>query len=185
MLITPESIESLFINHPDKLDKLFAHLSYIVIDEIHAFLGTERGAQLRSLLARLIQRANHDVRIIGLSATLGDMASAKRWVDGLNPDNVALITSDEDKTIRYLIKGYRRLKSGEERGEDAYDEKNAQYATPDDSRLANDLINTFAGTTALGFANSKQLLEFYADLTGSLITGHPNPFRIHQGSFQS
>ena len=117
LLITPESIESLFINHPDKLDKLFSHLAYIVIDEMHAFLGTERGAQLRSLLARLTQRANHDVRIIGLSATLGDMASAKRWVDGLNPDNVALITSDENKTIRYLIKGYRRLKTGEERGE--------------------------------------------------------------------
>ena len=185
LLITPESIESLFINHPDKLDKLFSHLAYIVIDEMHAFLGTERGAQLRSLLARLTQHANHDVRIIGLSATLGDMASAKRWADGLNPDNVALITSDEDKTIRYLIKGYRRPKSGEEHGEDAYDEKNAQFiATPDDSRLANDLINTFAGKTALVFANSKQLLEFYADLTRDLLSdsGQPNPFRIHHGS---
>jgi len=185
LLITPESIESLFINHPDKLDKLFSHLAFIVIDEMHAFLGTVRGAQLRSLLARLTQRANHDVRIIGLSATLGDMASARRWVDGLNPDNVALITSDENKTIRYLIKGYRRLKTGEERGEDSNDEKNAEFiATAEDSRLANDLINTFAGKTALIFANNKQLLESYADLTGQLLShdGLPNPFRIHHGS---
>lgn len=152
--------ESLFINHPDKLDSLFSHLTYIVIDELHAFLGTERGAQLRSLLARLTQRANHDVRIIGLSATLGDMASAKRWVDGINPDNVALITSDENKTIRYLIKGYRRFKTGEEHGEAFSDEKIAEFnATPDDFRLANDLINSFAGKTALIFANNKQLLE--------------------------
>lgn len=185
LLITPESIESLFINHPDKLDKLFSHLAYIVIDEMHAFLGTVRGAQLRSLLARLTQRANHDVRIIGLSATLGDMASAKRWVDGINPDSVYLITSDENKTIRYLIKGYRRLKTGEERGEAFSDEKNAEFnATPDDFRLANDLINTFAGKTALIFANNKQLLESYADLTGQLLSkdGLPNPFRIHHGS---
>lgn len=185
LLITPESIESLFINHPDKLSKLFSNLSYIVIDELHAFLGTERGAQLRSLLARLTQRANHDVRIIGLSATLGDMESAKRWVDRRNPEGVASIRSDEDKAVKYLIKGYRRLKTGEERGEEATDEENAKSdATPDDFRLAKDVISAFSGKTALVFANSKQQLEFYADLTGRLLSqaGQPNTFRIHHGS---
>ena len=81
---------------------------------MHAFLGTERGAQLRSLLARLTQRANHQVRIIGLSATLGDMASAQTWVDDQNPDNIEIIESGDNKTVKYIIKGYRRLKSGEE-----------------------------------------------------------------------
>ena len=184
LLITPESIESLFINHPDKLDKLFSHLSYIVIDELHAFLGTERGAQLRSLLARLAQRTSGDVRIIGLSATLGDMASAKRWVDWQNPDAVALIEGGGDKTVKYLIKGYLRLKTSEERGEAANDDDAESIATSDDFRLAKDLISTFAGKTALVFANSKQQLEFYADLTGRLLSraGKPNPFLIHHGS---
>jgi len=185
LLITPESIESLFINHPDKLDKLFSNLTYIVIDELHAFLGTERGAQLRSLLARLTQRENRDMRIIGLSATLGDMSSAQQWVDRRNPDNVALITSDDNKTIKYIIKGYRRLETGEECGEDSTDEEDAEsIATPDDFRLAKDIINTFAGKTALVFANSKKQLELYADLTGRLLSqaGQPNPFRIHHGS---
>lgn len=185
LLITPESIESLFINHPDKLEKLFAHLSYIVIDELHAFLGTERGAHLRSLLARLVQRASCPVRIIGLSATLGDMASAKRWVDGKNPDDVTLISSEGDKTVKYLIKGYRRLETGDESVKDAMDDDAAEaVATADDFRLAQDLIDTFAGTTALVFANSKQQLELYADLTGRLLSraGQPNPFRIHHGS---
>ncbi len=136
LLITPESIESLFINHPDKLDKLFSNLSYIVIDELHAFLGTERGAHLRSLLARLAQQAGHDVHIIGLSATLGDMASAKRWVDWQNPDGVTLVEGNGDKTIKYLIKGYRRLKTGEERGEATIDGEDAEsIATSDDFRL--------------------------------------------------
>ena len=185
LLITPESIESLFINHPDKLDKLFSHLTYIVIDELHAFLGTERGAQLRSLLARLAQRTCGNVRIIGLSATLGDMASAKRWIDWQRPDAVALIEGGEDKTVKYLIKGYLRLKTGEERGETATDDEEAEsIATSDDFRLAKDLISTFAGETALVFANSKQQLEFYADLTGRLLSraGQPNQFRIHHGS---
>jgi len=186
LLITPESIESLFINHPDKLDKLFSHLAFIVIDELHAFLGTERGAQLRSLLARLTQHANHNARIIGLSATLGDMASAQKWVDRHNPDNVMLITDDDNsKSIKYIIKGYRRLESGEECGEDSTDEENAEsLATPDDFRLAKDIISTFAGKTALIFANNKQQLELYADLTRRLLSqaGRPNPFRIHHGS---
>ena len=185
LLITPESIESLFINHPDKLDKLFSHLTYIVIDELHAFLGTERGAQLRSLLARLAQHASGNVRIIGLSATLGDMASAKRWIDWQRPDAVALIEGGgEDKTVKYLIKGYLRLKTGEERGETATDDEAESIATSDDFRLAKDLISTFAGETALVFANSKQQLEFYADLTGRLLSraGQPNQFRIHHGS---
>jgi len=185
LLITPESIESLFINHPDKLDRLFSHLTYIVIDELHAFLGTERGAHLRSLLARLMQRAGHSVRIIGLSATLGDMASAQQWIDSKNPGNVMLIASDERKTIKYLIKGYRRLETGEECGETSSEEMDEDsIATPDDFRLAKDLIDTFAGKTALVFANSKQQLELYADLTGRLIsrTVQPNLFRIHHGS---
>ena len=42
LLITPESIESLFVNHPHELTKLFANLDYIVIDELHSFIGTER-----------------------------------------------------------------------------------------------------------------------------------------------
>ena len=41
LLITPESIESLFVNHPHELTKLFANLDYIVIDELHSFIGTE------------------------------------------------------------------------------------------------------------------------------------------------
>jgi ATP-dependent Lhr-like helicase len=185
LLITPESIESLFINHPDKLGKLFSNLSYVVIDELHAFLGTERGTQLRSLLARLTQRVNNEVRIIGLSATLGDMESAKRWIDWRNPEDVDLIKSDVDKSIKYLIKGYRRLKTGEERGEEATYEENAKSdVTPDDFRLAKDVISAFSGKTALVFANSKQQLEFYADLTGRLLSqaGQPNTFRIHHGS---
>ena len=85
LLITPESIESLFINHPDKLDKLFSHLTYIVIDELHAFLDTERGAQLRSLLARLAQRTSGGrahYRVIcnawghGISEALGRLAES-------------------------------------------------------------------------------------------------------------
>ena len=186
LLITPESVESLFVNHADKLDKLFSNLSYIVIDELHAFMGNERGAHLRSLISRLMQRVTKSIRIIGLSATLGDMEAAKCWVDWSNPDDVVLIESDDsDKVIKYLIKGYLRFKTGQEHGEASTKEDSVEeIATEDDFRLAHDLINTFSNKTALIFSNNKKQLELYADLTGRILlrAGQPNPFRIHHGS---
>jgi len=73
LLITPESIEALFANHPEHALTLFAHLKFIIIDEIHSFLGTDRGLHLKSLVSRIGQLAKaRPARIIGLSATLGD-----------------------------------------------------------------------------------------------------------------
>lgn len=80
LLITPESIESLFINHPDALPRLFGSLSFIVIDEMHSFIGSERGAHLKSLLSRVLHKSPKGVRIIGLSATFGDPELAKKWM---------------------------------------------------------------------------------------------------------
>jgi ATP-dependent helicase Lhr and Lhr-like helicase len=69
LLITPESIESLFVNHPHRLELVFPSLAFIVIDELHSFIGTERGAHLRSLISRLAAKSRGPVRRAGLSAT--------------------------------------------------------------------------------------------------------------------
>ena len=44
--ITPESLESLLINKHHDIMRLFGDLQFVVIDEIHAFMGTERGCQI-------------------------------------------------------------------------------------------------------------------------------------------
>jgi len=185
LLITPESVESLFINHPDKLNILFSHLSYIVLDEVHVFLDTERGAHLRSLVSRLMQRIDHPIRIVGLSATLGDMESTKLWIDCRNPAGVRLIKSEETKTICFLIKGYKRAVTGEETGAiTASKNDEMEEATEDDFRLARDLIKQFSHKTALIFINNKQDIEKYTDLVNRILEkdGMPNPFYIHHGS---
>jgi len=53
MLITPESLESLLIRDSGWVKSAFQNLKHIVIDEFHAFIGTERGHHLLSLLHRL------------------------------------------------------------------------------------------------------------------------------------
>ncbi len=78
--ITPESLESLLINKNRDLIRLFGDLQFVVIDEIHAFMGSERGCQIICQLQRLAQFTKTQPRRIGLSATLGDYSMAEDWL---------------------------------------------------------------------------------------------------------
>ncbi len=98
--ITPESIESLFINKTDKLRRLFGGLRYVVIDEVHTFLESDRGVQLRSQLERLTPYcAGGRPRRIGLSATVGDNFIAQRWLKAHAPQRVLVIDPPDVKPI--------------------------------------------------------------------------------------
>ena len=187
LLITPESVESLFINRTNNLPSLLGNLAFIVIDEMHSFMGSERGAHLKSLIARIAQLCATQPRIVGLSATLGDIDLAKQWLCPRDPASVHIITGEGEKTIRYRIKGYIRL--DEEGKPDTQETASGEAAegpteTEDDRRLATDLIRTFSGKTSLIFANSRAKLEFYADLTCRILERQnlPNTFRVHHGS---
>lgn len=79
--ITPESLEALFVNRAGELGKIFGDLRFIIIDEIHAFLGTPRGQQVLCLLQRLERIMTHPIRRIGLSATIGDADLALQWLE--------------------------------------------------------------------------------------------------------
>lgn len=65
MLITPESLEAMFVTKPYNIDRLFSNLKFIIIDEIHSFIGKNRGVQLKSILFRLQKRNKISARIIG------------------------------------------------------------------------------------------------------------------------
>lgn len=176
LLITPESIESLFINHPDDLSRLFGSLSFVVIDEMHSFIGSERGAHLKSLLSRVLHRSPNGVRLIGLSATFGDPELAKKWLIPRNPDSITIISDpNEQKEIQYLIRGYDLEKPVKTKPA-----KETQTTSP----VIEDIVRYFYGKTALIFVNSRELLEFYTDSTRAYLerNGLPDSFRIHHGS---
>jgi len=189
LLITPESVESLFINQSNHLPTLFTHLAFIVIDEMHSFMGPERGAHLKSLVARITQRCTSPPRLVGLSATLGNVELAKQWLCPDAPDSVTCIPrsgqTEGGKSIRYLVKGYLRLDNHMSlKSTSTAETVDGPTETDDDRRLASDLIRAFSGKTSLIFANSRAKLEFYADLTRRILErqGRPNTFRIHHGS---
>jgi ATP-dependent Lhr-like helicase len=78
--ITPESLESMVMNRSNDIPRLFADLRYVVIDEIHALIGSDRGNQVICLLSRIARLIGHSPRRIGLSATLGSIEVAAEWL---------------------------------------------------------------------------------------------------------
>lgn len=78
--ITPESLESLLINKSTELNRIFGDLRFVIIDEVHAFIGSDRGCQILCQLSRLAKLTRNQPRRIGLSATLGDYSLAEAWL---------------------------------------------------------------------------------------------------------
>lgn len=73
LVTTPESL-SLLLSRSDAREQ-FAELSLVVVDEWHELLASKRGVQVELALARL-RGWRHDLRVWGLSATLGNLDEA-------------------------------------------------------------------------------------------------------------
>ena len=96
LITTPESLEALLMRRGAQFGGLLGELRYLVVDELHAFFGSERGAQLRSLLQRVERLAPDPLPRIALSATLGEPARAAAFLrpHGGFPSQVLTSASD-------------------------------------------------------------------------------------------
>ncbi len=185
LLITPESVEALFVRRGTSMPGLMVNLRYVVVDELHAFIGSERGKQLQSLLHRLEKISGHSVPRVGLSATLGDMALAREFLRPKAPDKVELIQSGSgDQEIKTLIKGYEIAPSKD--SDDPNDDDPEPEDVVSDSILAvaSHIYKVLRGSNNLIFPNSRQKVEQYADLLRRHCErdGVPNEFWAHHGS---
>lgn len=82
LMTTPESLEVMLISRRVPTPRLFRDLRLIIVDEVHALAGTDRGAHLMCVMERLAALASGDVQRIGLSATVGNPASILAWLRG-------------------------------------------------------------------------------------------------------
>jgi ATP-dependent Lhr-like helicase len=180
LLITPESIESLFINKSPQLAALFGDLRYVVVDEVHAFMGTERGKHCQSLLSRIDHLLRTPARRVGLSATIGNVDMARTWLRSSAERNIHVICGDAERDLAVLVKGYRKKAAAHSAGPNEADTK----SVGDDLDVATAIFRAFRGTTNLIFGNRKSKLEYYADLLGQISKRHgcPIEFLIHHGS---
>ena len=168
LIITPESLEALFVHNHFKLKKAFGNLKYVVIDELHAFIPTERGKQLQSLMSRIEHVTGKHIPRIAMSATFSDFGIAK---DFLRQDHcIPCVIPDQGKSnheIKVLIKDY------------GYNEES--YIN---EKITDELFLRLRGENNLVFTNSRGECECFSSLLNEKCKKEnvPNEFRIHHGS---
>lgn len=162
VLITPESLEAMFVNKPYNVKQLFSNLKYVVIDEIHSFIGTDRGIQLKSILSRLQIVNSKLFSIVGLSATIGDYDEAKKFTGDELKTKVIL-----DRTAKEINAIFRYFKN-----------KNEELPL----ELLKDLYIETKDNKVLIFPNSRGRAEEVAVKLRKIsdrVKGHPNYFSHH------
>ncbi len=162
VLITPESLEAMFVNKPFNVKNLFSNLKYIVIDEIHSFIGTDRGTQLKSILSRLQRVNSRHFSIVGLSATIGDYNEAKKFTG--NETNTKVLLDRTAKDINTVFRFF----------------KNENEELP--LELLKDLYIETKDNKVLIFPNSRGRAEEVAVKLKKIsdrVKGHPNYFSHH------
>ncbi len=156
LMTTPESLEVMLMSARVPVKKIFQDLRYVVIDEIHAFAGSDRGAHLMSVLERLQLLSEKDIQRIGLSATVGNPEQIATWICGSSKRESCVIDPPKPP-------GKRQLKI--QLKEDVAD-------------FAREAVRESKGKKSLFFCQSRSLSEQVADK----MRGEAVDVFVHHGS---
>lgn len=178
LLITPESLEATLCNRGTSVAGIFNRTTFLIIDELHSFIGNERGKQLQSLLHRIETVLGREVPRIGLSATLGDIGLAAQF---LRVDrSVAIVdVPSAGGQLLVLIKGFEEpIVNRLMHVEDGPQEEQAPLA------IARHLFKALRGSNNLVFPNSRREVERYTYLLNGLCDENrlPKEFWPHHGN---
>ena len=178
LLITPESLEALLCNRGSFVGAIFERLKFFVVDELHAFIGSERGKQLQSLMHRIERALDRRVPRIGLSATLGNMKLAGSFLrPGSDPAQINSAAAGSE--LKVLVKGYEEPLIVKPEGDE---DDEPEPVTP--AQIAAHLFKVLRGTNNLVFPNSRRQVERYTHLLNKMCEQEkvPNEFWPHHGS---
>ena len=163
ILITPESLEASLCNRGTSVASTFAHSSFVIIDELHAFIGSERGKQLQSILHRIEKVVKRDIPRIGLSATLGDMRLAANFLR-FGREAIVIESASAQRDLQMILKGYEE--SPNNRVADA--ESDEQNDSESSRSIARHIFATMRGANNLIFPNSRREVERYTHLLNDM-----------------
>lgn len=190
--ITPESLESLIINKHADIPRLFGDLRYVVIDEFHSFLRSDRGGQTFCLLERLNRLAGVKPRRIGLSATIGDPKAAGQFL-GDGSGHQTRIPKVKSRPQRWHLSMEHFYKSGDQAGDHSalpaqavLDQASDQAPELADPGLAYIFDHT-RGKKCLVFTNSREECEAVCQVLRQYCEykHEPDRFMIHHGNLSA
>jgi ATP-dependent helicase Lhr and Lhr-like helicase len=141
LMTTPESLEVMLISSRSPVQRLFRDLRLIIIDEVHALAGTDRGAHLMSIIERLAPASRNDIQRVGLSATVGNPDWILGWLKGSSRREGVVVDPPKTPAKRDLLVGLHESVS----------------------ELASVAATRAAGRKSLFFCQSRSLTETVAD----------------------
>jgi ATP-dependent Lhr-like helicase len=141
LMTTPESLEVMLISQRVDTAALFGDLRIVIVDEIHAIAGTDRGAHLMSVIERLARISRHDIQRVGLSATVGNPAAILTWLQGTSGRDGRVVDPPRTPGRRQLLITHR----------------------PELADLARDAARVARSGKSLFFCQSRSLAEAVAE----------------------
>jgi ATP-dependent Lhr-like helicase len=160
LLITPESLEAVMMNYGHESSRIFGGLEAVVVDEVHSYVGTERGAHLRSLLHRIEQAVGRSVRRIGLSATVGEPSVVSVFLrDQKNAERTTIVTGEAIREVSVRI---------------------STFTTGKEAETAHRILG-FTNENAIVFVNSRAGVEWWTDLLTEA-SGSGRKIHAHHGN---
>ncbi len=189
--ITPESLESMLINRSNDIPGIFGGLRYVVIDEIHALIGSDRGNQVLCQLSRIARLIGKHPRRVGLSATLGDLKIASDWLGaGSGRETIAPVPPTQSIKWRlglehFYIQNPNEIQSSNpdritapqtDRGGKALLDPGYEF-----------LYDAVCGKKALVFSNSREETEYVTATLRQIAKrrGEDDIFLIHHGNLSA
>jgi ATP-dependent Lhr-like helicase len=194
LVITPESLQGLILNRRDELTAAVQGLRYVVVDEVHAFAGTDRGMQLQSLLSRLEDLAGHRICRIALSATVSNTVLVAGFLRPGAADSVILVRPPGAAlNLDAKVFGLRSSPPRFDRKTAQVEDRDAGVHPRDSARgerleIAKRIDMATRGRKALVFAGSRLGVEEMSILLAdSQVTGttRPERFSAHHGSLSA
>ncbi len=185
--ITPESLESMLINRSNDIPRLFGSLRFVIIDEVHAMIGSDRGNQVLCQLERIGRLIGYHPRRVGLSATVGDLGLTAEWL-GAGSDRYTEAPIPKRLPLKWRLclehfyiqldaerQSERHIKDGEVGGRAALD---AGYEF---------LYDSVYGKRALVFSNSREETEYVTATLRQIsrARGDDDIFLIHHGNLSA
>ncbi|MBM5817540.1 MAG: DEAD/DEAH box helicase, partial [Cyanobacteria bacterium K_Offshore_surface_m2_239] len=141
LMTTPESLEVMLVSQRVDEAMLFGDLRIVVIDEVHALAGSDRGAHLMSVLERIARLSRHDLQRVGLSATVGNPDAILHWLKGSSKRPGQVVDPPKPASRRQLLVVHR----------------------PELRLLARDAARMAEGQKSLFFCQSRAITEKVAE----------------------
>lgn len=189
--ITPESLESMLMNRSNDIPRLFGSLKYVVIDEIHALVGQDRGSQILCQLSRIARLIGYSPRRVGLSATVGDLSLACAWLGaGSERETIAPTPPRQELKWRlglehFFIQNPNEIQSHKAESVAADSSRTGEKAKLDAGYEF--LYDNLYGKKALVFSNSREETEYVTATLRQIAKarGDADVFYIHHGNLSA